>query len=341
MQKQLCLLVLSLCANNLALAHHASDAGASPLASPVLTADLLEPGAIQMTVGIQSSFNRPTGDEQLEAELRSHPGHDETLLSDGTLSQSLDLGFGLTPWLQANLSGGSARVENLREGHLHGNGSYGFHAYGSPSGQRDTELRLKARLAGSESWSLAVLTGLSLPMGRDDVLGGSIAVAATANTTTGKVKASGSLPLLARSSQLGGGSATYMLGAAYSRHLAESWHLDSSVAASLRPAYQGFKAGNQIGAGLALAWVFDPEAHGRGRVTLDAMFSHVERSDFRGLLDENSGGWTLSAGPRFSVGLNERMVFTLGASAPLARGLNGHQYHAPEAAAQTSLSALF
>ncbi len=341
MKKQLCLFVLFICAHVLARAHHASDAGASPLASPVLSADLLEPGAIQLTFGVQSSFNRPTGDEQLETELRSHPGHDEAFVSDSSLSQSVDLGLGLTTWLQANLSVGSVRVENLREGHLHSDGSFGVHDLGSPSGPSDTMVQLKARVAGDERWSLAMVAGASLPLGRDDVLGGSIHVDGVADTTTGEFDAHAHLPTLAPASQLGGGVPSYQVGLACSRHLADAWHLDSSVSASLKPAYKGFKTGNQIAAGLSLAWVYDPQVHGRGRVALDTVFNHVERSDFHGLVNEDSGGWVLSAGPRYSVGINERMVFTLGASVPVTQSLNGRQDHAPTVATQTSLSALF
>lgn len=294
-------------------AHHVGDPGSSPANASVLTAHLLEPGQISLGWSWQLTQYPALSKADLEREVR-HLGR-ALYIPEQASTQALELGFGAYDWLQLGVALRSQRLERLREGHVHGDGSFGSHELGNPAGLGNSELRAKARLARGEAWSLALQLGAVLPTGEDDALTDGVSVDASANTTTGKLRTSPKFAYLGPAFQPGSGAASGSAGLAFSREWGR-WEGSASLAGLWPAAYKLYKPGASATLGLALGRLFGPEGHERGWVGFEAAGVQAEPSDLNGVTADD-GGFSLAAGPRVRVPLGPRALGVLGAGLPL------------------------
>jgi hypothetical protein len=316
-------------------AHHPGDPSASPATAPVLTAHLLEAGQISLGWSWQLAQYPLLSKQDLEAEVRAQGR--ALYVPEQASSQALELGVGATDWLQLGVALRSQRLERLREGHVHGDGSFGSHEMGSPSGLGNTELRAKARLARGEDWSLALLAGISLPTGQDDALTDGLRVDATANTSTGQLRSSPKYAYLGPAFQPGSGAVQGSLALAFS-HEWGLWEGSASLAAQLPAAYKLYKPGNSGTVGLAFGRLFGEAGHERGWWGLELAGTQSEPSSFNGV-GADDGGFGLAGGPSVRVPLGPKALGVLGATVPLA--LPKAQGPSPQAVFRLSLQAFF
>jgi hypothetical protein len=328
-----------LCAGSAVLsAHHEGDPAASPLAGAVMNAHLLADGQVSLGYNVNVVLYPGLSSAELESKVRAQPGLGKIQTPEQTSAQSLDLGIGAFGWLQMNVSLGSARIQRLREGHMHADGSYGSHEFGSPAGLSNTEVRAKALLAHGEGWKGALILGASLPTGEDNALSDGVSVDATGSTVTGNVKASPKFSYLSPAFQPGGGAVRGTVGAAYSREWG-LWTMDGSLMAVVPAAYRGFKPGSSGSLGLSVGRLYgEEEGHENGFYGLEFSATQAEPSNLDGR-SADDGGLVVAAGPRLRMPLGSRALAGLGAGFLLLKPSTMDP--APTASLSASLQALF
>lgn len=318
-------------------AHHTGDPGASPLNSAVLSAHLLEEGQISLGWSFNMTLYPELSAADLEKKVRAQKGLGKVQTPEQATQQSLNMGIGAADWLQVDVALTASRMENLREGHMHGDGSYGSHNFGSPAGFGNTDVRVKSRVAQGESWKLAALLGASLPTGEDNALTDGVSVDAAVNTTTNKAKASPKFAYLSPAFQPGSGATRGTLALAFTQEWG-LWTLDASAMGVLPAAYKTYKAGNSLSVGLAGGHLFGVPEHERGYVGLQVAATQAEPSNVNGR-GADDGGFSLSAGPLLRLPLSTRGLASLGANFLLAKPASLDP--APVAALNASIQALF
>lgn len=291
-------------------AHHLGDPGSSPANASVLSGHLLEAGQVSLGWSWQLTQYPLWSKAELEAAVRAH-GH-AIYLPEQASRQALEAAVGAFDWLQLGLSLESQRLERLREGHVHADGSFGSHELGDPAGLGNSELSVKARLWKSDGLVVAFYGAGTLPTGQDDALTDGLSVDGTANTSTGAVKASPKYAYLGPAFQPGSGATVITLGLAASQEWG-LWEGSASLLAKIPAAYRLFKQGNSASLGLAMGRLFGAEGHERGWLGLELAGNQSEPSNLNGVGSED-GGFTLSGGPRLRVPMGKRFLGVLGAS---------------------------
>jgi len=179
---------------------------------------------------------------------------------------------------------------------------------GNPRGVMDTWLSGKWRVMHGEPGQLALMFGLKLPTGRDDV-----------RLSNGE--------LLEASSQPGTGAFDGQLGLAYSRFLTSRITIDASAAYTLRGTHDDFTVGDRFDAGLAFAYRLteDVRAFPNYSVSAELLDVWIGKDDDAGLKNDNSGGNTVYLAPGFRTRFDEHVALGVSAGFPVAQDLNGDQ----------------
>lgn len=277
-----------------------------------VSGETLRPGSVSLSVRIDyTQFERLSSADIQERTLEVSGDHAHFDAVRWTLLETFEVAFGAAEGLQLAWSFGYYRGNDLREGHIHGDGSYGFHELGDVSGMTDHWFTAKGRLLKGPGGSLAVFGGVKLPFGEDDEVG-----------EDGSRNAA-----LEASLQPGSGAFDAQLGVAYSRWLAENLTLDASFSYTLRGEDDHFKIGDLVLLGVAFGWRFTETVRDfpQPSLFLEAHVRHLFRNEEDGERIRNSGGTVLFLGPGFRLGFSERVSWTIAVQIPAVQVLHDEQ----------------
>ena len=114
----------------------------------------------------------------------------------------------------------------------------------------------------------------------------------------------------------------------YSRFLTSQLTTDLGAVYTLRTEYDGFKVGDRLDLGVALAYRLTPSIRQFPNWSVfgeaNAVWIGKDHSDEEGD-NPNSGGWTIYLTPGVRVRFNEQVAFTFAGSVPVSQDLNGDQ----------------
>jgi hypothetical protein len=178
-----------------------------------------------------------------------------------------------------------------------------------PEGLTDLFLNVKYRLLKGRPGNLAIIGGIKIPVGRDDV----------------KLDNAESLEA---SSQPGTGAYDYQFGLGYSRFLTSHVTIDTGAIYTLRTRHDGFKVGDRFDAGMALAYRLTESIRSFPQWSLFGEATYVwlgKDHDEAGGINNNSGGNALYLTPGVRVRFNEQASLTVAPSFPVWQDLNGDQ----------------
>jgi len=277
-----------------------------------VSGETLRPGSVSLSVRIDyTQFDRVSSGDIRERTLDVGGSHAHFDAVRWSLLETFEVAFGASEGFQLAWSFGYYRGNDLREGHIHSSGSYGFHEMGDVSGMTDHWFTAKGRLFKGPEGSLALFGGVKFPFGEDD---------------EGDESVSGNRPL-EPSLQPGSGTFDAQLGAAYSRWLTETLTLDASLSYTLRTEEDAYKIGDLVLLGTALAWRFteNVQTYPQPSVFLEAHVRHLFRNEEDGERVRNSGGTALFLGPGFRMGFSERVSWTIALQIPVFQHLHSEQ----------------
>ncbi|MCK6439112.1 MAG: transporter [Planctomycetes bacterium] len=294
--------------------------------NPALRADH-GPGTSGGGIGTQSGEILKPGEFSLSARLdfTSYEELSETNIRNRTFNVSGDdahfdalrwsmlktfeLTYGLFDNFQIGASFGIYHGEDLREGHIHGDESYGFHNFGDISGMTDPWLNAKLCLSSGPEGHLSVFGGIKFPWGDDEETG------------------DGEDEPLEPSLQPGSGAYDYSFGAAYSRWLSPQTSFDASIQHTFRTENKNFKIGDATVYSMALAYRLTesaatfPQVSVFGEATLRDQFENEEDGESV----SNSGGPVFFLSPGLRFGIAEWMAASFAGQFPVVQNLNDEQ----------------
>jgi hypothetical protein len=276
------------------------------------SAETLKPNAFSATMRLDfTGFERLSNDDIFELTNGVEGDHAHFDAVRWTMLETVELAFGAAEDFEVGMSFGYYRANDVREGHLHEDGSYGFHEFGDISGATDLWISAKGRVSRGPEGQFAVFGGVKLPTGDDD------------ETDEGGTRNSTLEPSL----QPGSGTFDLMAGVAYSRWLSEQLTIDASASYTWRSEEDDFKIGDLILVGVAAAYRLTDDAQAFPRVSVfaEAALRHLFENEEDGEEVSNSGGTVLFLGPGIRVGLSERFTWQLGVYFPVVQELNEPQ----------------
>jgi hypothetical protein len=288
----------SLVASNRATANHGP--GASGGGSATISGETLKPGAFELS--LREDYTEFQHFSKADALLRAQQGGDFDALRRSLLT-TLELSCGVCEDFQV-----SAAI-----GYFAGRDFVGADDQGSvgtvdPHGLTDLVVTGKYRLLSGQPGNLALLAGVKLPVGRDDV-----------RLSNGE--------LLSPTDQPSSGAFDFPVGAAYSRFLTDRLTVDASALYTVRTEHDDFESGDRFDVGVALAWRLTdsvqhfPQTSLFGELNLVALQKDVDHH----VADDNSGSETLYFTPGVRCRFTPRCALTLAPSLPVYEHRNGNQ----------------
>jgi hypothetical protein len=177
-----------------------------------------------------------------------------------------------------------------------------------PNGLTDLALTAKLRVIHGRVGSVALIGGVIVPTGRDDV-----------RLDNGEV--------LEPSSQPGTGAWAYQVGVAWSRFLTPRVTADAGAVYTLRTPHDGFEVGDRVDLGVAAAYRLTESirAFPNWAIFAEANAIWLGKDESSGETNPNSGGWTVYLTPGARVRFNQNVALTVAPSFPIAQELNGEQ----------------
>lgn len=274
--------------------------------------ETLRPGAFALSVRLDyTQFERLSSADIQEKTFKVDDEHAHFDAVRWSLLETVELSYGAAEGFQVSYAFGYYKANDVREGHLHSDGSYGFHELGDVSGMTDHRISAKLRLFSGPEGHFSLFSGIKLPFGDDDEVGED----GTRNEP------------LEPSLQPGSGAFDAMLGVAYSRWLNENVTLDTSLQYTRRTEEDDFKIGDLALFGAALAYRFteNVQTFPQLSVFLETNVRFLFRNREGAHEVENSGGTVLFVSPGIRVGLSERATLTLSPQFPVLQDLNDEQ----------------
>lgn len=217
------------------------------------------------------------------------------------------LAFGVTDDFQISLQGGYYKGNGFIDAEAEDGVAESSTA--DPSGVTDTALGLKYRFYRGPWGNFAAIGGVIFPTGKDDV-----------RLSNGE--------LLEPSSQPGTGAFAYQLGAAWSRFLTSRITTDVSGIYTIRTEHDGFKVGDRMDLGVALAYRLTESIKKFPNVSVFAEVNAVwlgKDHDADAGLNPNSGGWTVYITPGARLRFDPHWSLTVAPSFPVLQELEGEQ----------------
>lgn len=300
------LAVVCLC-GGVALADHGPGTTGSSARTP--TGNTLSQGEFSLSLDIEwTGYEDVSPLEALAAFDRIPSGshiHYDTLHS--SLLSTAELQYGVTDRVTFSLGLGLYRGDDLAGVHNHGSGPE-YQVHGDVTGIADPWLRLKVQALRSYYGKLAVLGGLKLPLGRDDVL-----------------SQDDGLPL-EPAVQPGSGALDFSLGLAYSVTIDERWGIDTGLQHSLRGENDGYRLGDRTEFGLAASYRVLGESEGPSL----SLFAEVSgrrllENEEEGETAVNTGGTALFGSLGVNAQLSDEFLLRLAPMIPLSQRLNSEQ----------------
>src|SRR3954470_11546289 len=292
-----------LCLAPAALANHGP--GTSGGGSYTVSGEVLKQGKFDLT--LREDFTQFEKINSAQAEARAQKSGEFDELEDAYLT-SFSIAYGVTDELQLGATIGYSRGHNFIDAESAGGGG-AESSDGDPEGLTDLNLNAKLRVHRGPWGNLAILGGVIVPTGNND-----------------QRLASGEL--LEFSSQPGTGAWAFQFGVGYSRFLTPQLTTDLGAVYTLRTEYSGFKVGDRLDLGVALAYRLTPSIRRFPNWSVfgeaNAVWIGKDHDDEAGD-NPNSGGWTVYLTPGVRVRFNEQVAFTFAASVPVSQDLNGDQ----------------
>jgi Putative MetA-pathway of phenol degradation len=225
-----------------------------------------------------------------------------------SLVTSLSAAYGLTDDVQLGATIGWYRAENFIAAERDEETGMVESGEADPDGITDLWLTAKARLLRGRAGNLAAQGGIKLPTGRDDV-----------RLDNGE--------LLEPSSQPGSGSVDFQAGLAYSRFLTDRITIDASGLYTFRTRHEGFKVGDRVDLGTALAYRLTEDIDHFPQWSLfgEASLIHLLKDEPEEGPNPNTGGTTLFLTPGARVRFAPAVALTVAPSFPVWQDLNGDQ----------------
>jgi hypothetical protein len=284
------------------MAHHGP--GTSGGGSSTISGETLKRGSWELDLREDyTSFERFSRDEAESHASRA--GEFDAL--DQSFVTSLTLSYGVTDDFQLAATTGYYYASNFVNAEL-GPADEIESGTADPAGLLDLWLSVKYRVMQGQPGNLALVGGIKLPIGRDDV-----------RLDNGE--------RLEPSSQPGSGAWDFQGGLAYSRFLTSRWTIDASVLYTFRTTNDDFKVGDRFDGGMALAYRITEDI---GRFPQWSVFGELNsvwvQKDHPGEgSNPNTGGVTVFVTVGGRVRFSPRVALTLAPALPVYQDLNGDQ----------------
>jgi hypothetical protein len=284
--------------SRLARANHGP--GASGGGSATLSGETLKPGAFELS--LREDFTQFQRFSESDALARAQQGGDFDALRQSLLS-TLELSYGVCDDFQIGAAIGYFAGEDFVGADDQGNvGTV------DPHGVTDLLVTGKYRMMSGAPGNLALLAGVKLPIGQDDV-----------RLDNGE--------RLSPTDQPSSGAYDFPFGLGWSRFLTERITVDASSVYTLRTERHDFKVGDRFDAGIALAYRLTesvkefPQFSLFGELNLVALAKDVDHH----VADDNSGSQTVYLTPGLRCRFTPHAALTLAPSVPVYEHRNGNQ----------------
>lgn len=278
--------------------------GTSGGGSSTASGETLKPGSFD--IDLRVDYTQFEDISRAGAERRAIQSDEFDALKNATVT-TLSLAYGVVENLQVGGAIGYYFGNDFIDAEADGLGG-AESATADPEGLTDLSLNAKYRFIQGAPGNIAVIGGVIVPTGRDDV-----------RLDNGES--------LEPSSQPGTGAWAFQLGLAYSRFLTSQITVDGSAIYTLRTEHDDFKVGDRLDLGAALAYRLTPSIKTFPNWSIfgevNAIWLGKDRDE--GQDNPNSGGWTVYLTPGCRVRLNEHLAVTVAPSVPVLQELNGDQ----------------
>ncbi len=226
---------------------------------------------------------------------------------DRTLVESLSIAYGVTDDFQIGAQIGWYSGDNFVSAESNGMGGANV-ATVDPRGLTDLWLQGKLRVMHGPHGHLAVLGGIKLPTGKDDV-----------RLSNGS--------RLEPSSQPGTGAFDYQVGLAYSRYLTSRATIDASGFYTFRTGHEGFRVGDRLDLGTAIAYRLteDIKTFPNWSASGELVGVWLGKDEDGGTRNENSGGTTVYFSPGIRERVSPHVALSLAPAIPVYQDANGDQ----------------
>jgi hypothetical protein len=284
-----------------------ADHGPGTSGGGVLTqsAETLKPRRVALELREDFTEFEHLSQTQIEAKAAKAGGID---LLDRSFLSTVSLSYGVVENFQVGLTLGYYTAVSAREAEFDSGTGDTEMATFDPDGLTDLWLTGKYRFYRGPIGSFALFGGVKFPTGKDDVKnseGESVEPSATA----------------------GSGSYDGMAGLAYSRFLTSQLTLDTSAQYTFRTEANGFRLGDRVDGGMALAYRFTKDAQKFPQLSAfaEANLRYLFKSEEDGTSDPNTGGTAVFLTPGVRVLFTRNFAFTLSSPLPVLQELNGEQ----------------
>jgi hypothetical protein len=298
--KWFCLIVLLIAST--ALANHGP--GTSGGGSATASGETLKAGQFDLSLREDYTNFENISQAKAEHEATLHGGFDA--LQESYLT-SASLAYGIRDDLQVSAQIGYYKGNGFIDAEA--DGGVADSATADPDGLTDLVLNAKYRVMRGGYGNLAVIGGVIVPTGRDDV-----------RLSNGE--------RLEPSSQPGTGAFAWQAGLAWSRFITAHLTTDVSGIYTIRMQHDAFKVGDRMDLGVAVAYRLTDSIKTFPNFSVfaetNAVWLGKDHSDETGI-NPNSGGWTLYLTPGARVRFNPHWALTVAPSFPVLQELSGEQ----------------
>lgn len=284
------------------LANHGP--GASGGASSTIAGETLLPGTFELS--LREDYSQFEHFSRSAAVARAKEGDAFDALDHGFLT-TLDLSYGLFEDFQIGGSIGYFIGRDFLSADRQSDGSVEV-SEGQPTGLTDLTITGKYRILKGQPGNLAIIAGIKLPTGRDDVH-----------------LANGERP--SPTDQPGTGAYDFPIGLAYSRFLTPKITMDASAVYTFRTEHDDFQVGDRFDAGFAVAYRITESINTFPQVSVfgEVIDVYLQKDEDHGDKDPNSGSNTVYLSPGVRVRFNKDLALTAAPSFPVLQDVNGDQ----------------
>jgi len=278
--------------------------GASGGGSAVMSGETLNQGKIELS--LREDYTQFEKFSEADAAARAAKAGDFDALERGFLTTA-EIAYGVTDDLQIGASIGYFVGDHFVSADRAEDGTVET-GTADPSGLTDLVLTGKYRLLRGQPGNLAIVAGVIVPTGRDDI-----------RLSSGET--------IHPSDQPGTGRWGLPIGLGYSRFLTKQLTLDTSAMYTFRFERDDFKVGDRFDAGVAVAYRLTESIRKFPQFSVFGEITNVwlQKDREGGADDPNSGGDILYLTPGFRVRFDPHAALTVAPSFPVMQELNGEQ----------------
>lgn len=300
-QKTLCMIVL-LSSPAISLANHGP--GASGGGSATISGETLKQGHAELS--LREDFTQFEAFDTAAAVNRAKEGGSFDALNHGFITTA-DIAYGITDNFQIGASIGYFAGNDFISADTQSDGSVEV-SKTNPDGLTDLVLIGKYRVFSGQPGNLAVIGGVVIPTGRDDI-----------RLSNGES--------LSPTDQPGSGRWGLPIGVGYSRFLTSRLTVDASALYTFRLGKDDFKVGDRLDLGLAMAYRLTESIKTFPQFSIFGELNDVylQKDRDHGENDPNSGSNTLYITPGVRIRFDPHIALTVAPSFPIWEDLNGDQ----------------